>query len=66
MQDVELAYNFIMKSEKMALDRIRLSLKAQDALTFTDVEYVDPENIDAGVTSYPFMKTFTVGVKLIF
>lgn len=66
VQDVELAYNFIMKSEKMALDRIRLSLKAQDVLTFTDVEYVDPENIDAGVTSYPFMKTFTVGVKLIF
>lgn len=66
IQDVELAYNFTIRRPKAQLNGIRVSLKAQNPLTITKVEYVDPENINAGVTEYPFMKTFTAGVKLIF
>lgn len=66
VQDVELAYNFNFKRDRAGIERLRISLKAQNPFTFTEIKYVDPENIDAGVTSYPFMKTFTAGVRLTF
>ena len=66
IQDVELAYNFALKQNKARLNGIRVSIKAQNPVTISKIKDVDPENINAGVSAYPLMKTFTAGVKLTF
>ena len=55
IKDVILSYSF---------PKVTISLKAQNLFTFTNVKYVDPENIDSGVTDYPMFKTVTLGIKL--
>lgn len=57
IKDVILSYAF---------PKVSLYLKAQNLATFTALKYVDPENIDAGVSDYPKFKTVTLGVKMAF
>ena len=64
IQDVEIAYTLPLKSK--AIRSIRFSVKGQNLATFSGLKYVDPENINAGVSSYPLMRTFTGGIKLNF
>ena len=45
---------------------IKFSLKGQNLLTLSGIKDVDPECIDAGVTSYPLLRSVTGGVKLNF
>ena len=48
------------------LQGVRFSLTAGDLLTITSVPYVDPEDIAAGVSNYPFFRTVVAGVKFSF
>ncbi len=64
IQDVEVAYTLPLKSK--AIRSIRFSVKGQNLATFTGIKDVDPENINAGVSSFPLMKTITGGIKLSF
>lgn len=57
IKDVILSYSF---------PKISLYLKGQNLLTFCKMKYVDPENINSGVTDYPMFRTVTVGVKMSF
>jgi hypothetical protein len=41
-------------------------LTGGNLFTLTGLEYVDPEDIDAGVTTYPFFRTVMAGVKVSF
>lgn len=67
IKDIEISYNlpaFVV--HKMNLNSLRLFVKGNNLLTLTGVEGVDPEYINAGITSYPFMRSFTAGFNLIF
>ena len=48
------------------LKGVRLSLTGGDLLTLTSIPYVDPEDINAGVSNYPFFRTVLAGVKFSF
>ncbi len=47
-----------------SLPKVTLYFKGQNLLTLSKLPYVDPENIEAGVSDYPMFKTFTFGIKL--
>ena len=64
LRTVSLSYTF-HPSVKWIRD-IRLSLTGGDLLTLTKIPYVDPEDMDAGVSNYPFFRTVLAGVKFSF
>lgn len=64
IQDVEVAYTLPLRSK--AIKSVRFSVKGQNLATITGIKDVDPENINAGVSSFPLMKTITGGIKLNF
>ena len=45
---------------------IRFSLTGGNLLTLTSLPYVDPEDMAAGVSNYPFYRTIVAGVKFSF
>jgi len=69
IQNIELAYNLPLRKifgEKKEITGIKFYARASNVLTFTNVKYVEPENINAGVTDYPLSKTVTGGITLTF
>jgi TonB-linked SusC/RagA family outer membrane protein len=69
IQNAELGYNLPVKKlfgSKNEFKGIRLYARAANLFTFTQVKYVEPENINAGVTDYPLFRTFTGGITLTF
>jgi TonB-linked SusC/RagA family outer membrane protein len=67
IQNVELAYGIpLTKLHIIGLRGIRLYVRGANLLTLSDVKDVDPESINAGVTTYPLFRTFTGGIKLTF
>lgn len=57
IQNVELGFN---------LGKVRLFARGANLLTISKIKYTEPENQNAGVTSYPLMKTVTGGIKVTF
>jgi hypothetical protein len=62
-------------SSRLSLDRIRLYLSAQNAFTITDYSWYDPEVSSRGNSdlqlgwddsSYPGVRTFTLGFNVMF
>jgi hypothetical protein len=67
IQNVELAYTLPMKNlQIIGLRGIRFYVRGANLLTISEVKDVDPESINAGVTTYPLFRTFTGGIKLTF
>ncbi|NDP20407.1 MAG: SusC/RagA family TonB-linked outer membrane protein [Paludibacter sp.] len=67
IKDVEISYNLPASVvRKVSLNSLRLFVKGNNLLTLTGVEGVDPECINAGIVSYPFMRSFTAGLNLTF
>jgi len=67
IKEAELKYSFPEKiSRKVKLDRFTLFVRGNNLLTISKLKDVDPEYINAGITSYPFMRTFTAGFNLLF
>lgn len=67
IKDVEISYNLPASVvRKVSLNSFRLFVKGNNLLTLTGVEGVDPEYINAGITSYPFMRSYTAGFNLTF
>ena len=48
------------------IQSLRFTLTGGNLFTLTGLEYVDPEDIDAGVSTYPFFRTVMAGVKVSF
>lgn len=65
LQNVELSYNLRFRKVSW-IKGMKFSLKGQNLLTFSGIKDVDPECIDAGVTSYPLFRSVTAGIKLNF
>lgn len=53
-------------SSTLRIDKMRFYVKGNNLFTFSSVDDVDPEYINAGYSAYPFMRTFTTGINLIF
>ncbi len=67
LQNVELGFNTPLKqSNKIGIKGLRIFLRGANLFTITKIKDVDPESIDAGVTTYPLFRTFTGGIKLTF
>ena len=67
IQNIELGFNApLKKSNKIGIKGLRIFLRGANLLTFTKIKYVDPESVDAGVTTYPLFRTFTGGIKITF
>ena len=65
IQTLEIAYSFVPKRLK-AVKGVKLSLRGANLLTLTGVEYVEPENTNAGLSTYPLFRTFAAGAKFNF
>lgn len=65
IQSMELSYNLNLRQVSW-IKGIKLSIKGQNLLTLSGIKDVDPECIDAGVTSYPLLRSVTGGVKINF
>ncbi len=67
IKDVELSYTLPRDlSQKILLSSLRFFVKGNNLLTISGIDDLDPECINAGITSYPFMRTFTAGFNLTF
>jgi TonB-linked SusC/RagA family outer membrane protein len=67
VKNVELAYSVPTKQAlKWHTRGIRIFARAANLLTISELKDVDPENINAGLDSYPLFRTFTGGIKLTF
>lgn len=68
VQNVELAYNLpVQKIDWMKQVRgFRIFARGANVYTLGKLKDVEPENINAGITSYPLNITLTGGVKLTF
>ncbi len=59
--------------KKLKMERLRIFFTGQNLLTFTKLKnnYIDPESInpdatDVGARSYPYLKTYTLGLDVTF
>lgn len=65
IQNVELGYNVRFRS-RSAVKGLRIFLRGANLCTISGIKDVDPENVNAGVTTYPLYRTFTAGFKFTF
>ncbi len=69
LKNVELSYTFpVATSQKMAMSNLRVFARGTNLAVFSDLKKygVDPENINAGISSYPLFRTITLGVSCKF
>ncbi len=67
IQNAELAYNLRPKDKKLlGTENIRIYVRGANLLTFSKIDDVDPESVNAGVGMYPLFRTFTGGLQLTF
>ena len=53
-------------SKKITASKVKFFVRGTDLLTFSTITELDPEEMDAGISSYPMMKTGSVGLKIVF
>lgn len=67
LQTVEAGYELpVEKWTSGVMKRMRIFLRGNNLLTFSKIQYVDPESISSGVTNYPLNRTFVLGLKFTF
>ncbi len=64
LKSAELSYTLYPNVKWM--EKVKFSVTGGNLFTITGVEYVDPEDIDAGVSAYPFFRTVMAGIKVTF
>ena len=64
LKSAQLSYTVYPKAKW--IQSLRFTLTGGNLFTLTGLEYVDPEDIDAGVSTYPFFRTVMAGVKVSF
>jgi len=52
--------------EPIRIDTFRFYVRGNNLMTLSGIKDVDPEYINAGFTTYPYMRTFTIGMNLNF
>ncbi len=68
IQTVELGYELPVRRLNITrgIRGLRVYLRGNNLLTLSGIKDLDPESIDAGLTTYPLMKTYVGGVKFTF
>lgn len=68
LQCVEIGYSLPLSSLRAGglIRQARIWCRANNLLTLSGIEDVDPEALSSGITNYPLMRSFTGGVKLTF
>ncbi len=61
---VEFSYSLPANTLNALQTGLRIFVRGNNLLTFSGMEDLDPENIDAGVTMYPLYKTWAVGISI--
>ncbi|MBQ6821489.1 MAG: SusC/RagA family TonB-linked outer membrane protein [Bacteroidales bacterium] len=68
IQSLEIGYSLPVKA--MKIDKVvrgfRFYVRANNLLTLSGIQDVDPEALSSGITNYPLMKTFVGGLKVTF
>ena len=64
LKSVQLSYT--MCPSVKWIEKVKFSLTGGNLFTITGLKYVDPEDIDAGVSDYPYFRTIMAGVKVTF
>ena len=59
-------FSYTMYPKVKWIEKVKFSITGGNLFTITGLEYVDPEEIDAGVSAYPFFRTVMAGVKVTF
>lgn len=68
LQCVEVGYSLPLSSWRLngVIRKARIWCRANNLLTLSGIEDVDPEALSSGITNYPLMRSFTGGVRLTF
>lgn len=67
LRDAMLSYSLPQNiTNKMALKQVKLFVRGSNLFTISSIKDLDPEYIDAGVTGYPFFRSFTGGINVVF
>lgn len=67
IRDAMLSYTIMSNNAaKTGMKQIKLFLRGSNLLTVTSFKDLDPENINAGITGYPFFRTVTGGINVAF
>jgi len=64
LKNVEISYSLKPRRELIGISKINISLTGYNLLTWSKIQYGDPEGRNAG--NYPILKRFNLGVKLDF
>lgn len=67
LRDAMLSYSLPQNiTNKMTLKQVKLFVRVSNLFTISSIKDLDPEYIDAGVTGYPFFRSFTGGINVVF
>ena len=68
LKNIELGYTIPKKylGKKTGLRNVRVYVAGYNLLTFSQLKSVDPENNDEGYQTYPQMKIYNAGAKIMF
>lgn len=67
LRDAMLSYSLPQNiTSKMTLKQVKLFVRGSNLFTISSIKDLDPEYIDAGVTGYPFFRSFTGGINVVF
>ena len=67
LRDAMLSYSLPQNiTNKMTLKQVKLFVRGSNLFTISSIKDLDPEDIDAGVTGYPFFRSFTGGINVVF
>lgn len=67
LRDAMLSYSLPQNiTNKMTLKQVKLFVRGSNLFTISSIKDLDPEYIDAGVTRYPFFRSFTGGINVVF
>lgn len=67
LRDAMLSYSLPQNiTNKMTLKQVKLFVRGSNLFTISSIKDLDPEYIDAGVTGYPFFRSFTGGINVVF
>ncbi|MCW9707978.1 SusC/RagA family TonB-linked outer membrane protein [Fodinibius salsisoli] len=65
LRHAEIGYRLPVEfTSKFGVDNLRIYVNGYNLLTFTDLDSVDPENQRAGISQYPLMRVFNLGINI--
>jgi TonB-linked SusC/RagA family outer membrane protein len=66
LKTAELSYQLPSAANKILKAGIKFFVRGNNIITFSKMKELDPENIDAGISSYPLYRMFSGGLSISF